>query len=133
MIHVLSLRLAALRSRSDRGAVSVEAMLVLPVLFGIFFLIIQGAIWMNAGNNAQAAATAAYNQARLYDATSTDGIVAGEGMVDRANLTGAHVSVDRNATTTTVTVTGSAPTLVPGFNIAVERTVTGPTERWVGP
>ena len=32
-----------------------------------------------------------------------------------------------------VIVTGTAPTLVPGWDTHVERTVSGPVERWVAP
>jgi Flp pilus assembly protein TadG len=129
--------LTALRraGASERGSQTVEAIIVLPVLFGIFFLIVQGAVWLHAGNIAQAAASSAYNSARLYDAGAADGVAAGTATSQQAGsiLTAAEVAVDRSATTVTVTVSGNAPTLIPGWDTRVERTVSGPTERWIAP
>ena len=134
----LRARLADIRRRHDggadeRGAMSVEAVLVLPVFLLIVFTIINGAVWLHAGNIAQSAASSAYNAARLFDATSNYGVIAASPIAQQPGsvLSNAQVSVNRTATTVTVTVTGTAPTLVPGFNVDVERTVSGPTERWV--
>jgi Flp pilus assembly protein TadG len=129
--------LTALRraGASERGSHTVEGIIVLPVLFGIFFLVIQGAVWVHAGNIAQASASSAYNSARLYDASAADGVAAGTAAAQQSGtvLIGTAVAVDRTATTVTVTVTGNAPTLVPGWNTFVERSVSGPVERWIAP
>ncbi|MFC5928615.1 TadE family protein [Cryobacterium melibiosiphilum] len=121
-------------SGAERGSQTIEALLILPVLFGIFFVIIQGAVWVHAGNIAQAAASSAYNAARLFEATPDDGIAAGNATATGSGmvLSGAVVTVGRTPTEVSVTVTGNAPTLVPGWNTAVERSVTGPVERWIG-
>jgi len=113
----------------------VEALIVLPILFGVFFVIVQGAVWLHAGNIAQAAASSAYNAARLYDAVAADGVAAGTASAQQTGtvLDAAVVVVDRTTTTVTVTVTGTAPTLVPGWDTHVERTVSGPVERWIEP
>lgn len=117
---------------SERGSQTVEGLIVLPVLFGVFFVIVQGAVWLHAGNIAQAAASSAYNAARLYEAVAADGVAAGTETAEQTGtlLSGAVVEVDRTVTSVTVTVTGSAPTLVPGWDTQVERIVTGPVERW---
>ncbi|POH71197.1 TadE protein [Cryobacterium zongtaii] len=129
--------LTALRREgaSERGSQTVEAIIVLPVLFGVFFVIVQGAVWLHAGNIAQAAASSAYNAARLYDSVAADGVAAGTASAQQTGtvLDGAVVEVDRTMTTVTVTVTGNAPTLVPGWDTRVERTVSGPVERWIAP
>jgi Flp pilus assembly protein TadG len=126
--------LTALRraGASERGSQTVEGIIVLPVLFGVFFLIVQGAVWLHAGNIAQASASSAYNSARLYDGSAADGVAAGTATAEQSGtmLVGSAVAVDRTATTVTVTVTGNAPTLVPGWDTFVERTVSGPVERW---
>ena len=121
------------RGEGERGSSSVEAIIILPVLFGIFFIIIQGAVWLQAGNIAQSAATSAYNAARLFDGTTSDGAAAGYATADQAGsiLSNTVVTIDRTATTVTVTVSGDAPTLIPGMTTHVERTVSGPVERWV--
>ncbi|TFC89967.1 TadE/TadG family type IV pilus assembly protein [Cryobacterium sp. TMT4-31] len=133
--------LTALRREgaSERGSQTVEALIVLPILFGVFFVIVQGAVWLHAGNIAQAAASSAYNAARLYDAVAADGVAAGTASAQQTGtvLDGAVVVVDSTITTVTVTVTvtvsGNAPTLVPGWDTRVERTVSGPVERWITP
>lgn len=126
-------RLAA-AAEDQRGAMSIEAVLILPVVLTIIFMIISGAIWFSAGNLAQAAAASAYNTARLYNATSQDGTQAGYAIANQPGtiLENAQVTVTRTATTVTVEVTGNSPTIIPGLNVAVDRTVTGPTEHWVG-
>lgn len=118
---------------NERGLQSAEAVVIIPVFLGIVFAIINGAVWMQAGNIAQSAASSAYNAARLYDGTSSDGVLAGEAIANQPGsvLTDVQVTVQRTPNTVTVTITGTAPTLVPGFEAQVERTVTGPTERWV--
>ena len=107
--------------------------ITLPFLFLIFFTIIQGTMVLQAGNAAQSVASAAYNAARLYGASDGDGVTAGNALLGDlgSTLTNAQVVVERNGQTVTVTVTGQAASLVPGVPLDVERTVYGPTERWV--
>lgn len=118
---------------NERGSAAAESIIVLPVLFLIFFAVVQGAMWIHAGNIAQAAASSAYNESRLYQATETDGVKAGYTTAEQAGtiLSNVSVSVARDAESVTVTVTGSAPSLIPGMPIAVDRTVSGPVERWI--
>lgn len=121
------------RGGNERGSAAVEAIMIIPVVLMIFFGLIQGAVVLQANNVAQAAASTAYNSARLYDASSEDGVSAGNAALTQAGtiLTGTTVSVQRNAETVTVTVTGNAATLLPDIPATISRTVTGPTERWV--
>lgn len=121
------------QSDSERGDSNVEMVIVFPVALLIFFAIIQGAIWFNAGNVAQAAAAAAYNEARTYNGTDSDGVTAGTKFLEAnsGTLNGPSVSVTRTATTVTVTVTGTSMSLIPGLGTNITRTVDGPTERWV--
>jgi Flp pilus assembly protein TadG len=117
----------------ERGDSSVEMVLVFPVFAAMFFAVLQGAIWFDAGNIAQAAANAAYNEARSYDGTSGTGTTAGYDFLEGQNsLLNPTVTVTRTATEVTVTVTGESLTLIPDwFGTEVERTSTGPVERWV--
>lgn len=108
--------------------------LVFPVFAAMVFAIIQGAIWYDAGNVAQAAATVALNEARTYQSTATAGSNAGNTFLadNGANLKSPNVSVARTPTAVTVTVTGHSATIIPGwFGTNISRTVTGPVERWV--
>lgn len=92
--------------------------------FGLFYV---------ASNTAQAAAETAYQQARAYQATPTDGVVAGQELLGPgALLRDGNVTITRSTTTATVTVTGNPVTILPGLPIPpIVRTLTGPIERWV--
>lgn len=117
----------------ERGFETAETVIVLPVLLILIFSIIQGAVWYHGTNLVQAAASNAYEAARLYNATAGDGIAAGQATADQVGsvLSNIQVSVDRSATEATATVTATTPGLLPGVNTTVTKTVTGPTERWV--
>lgn len=119
---------------SERGSASVEAIVAIPVVLLIIFGIIQGVVVLQANNLAQVAASSAYETARLYDATTEDGIAQGNATLSQAGttLSGTEVTVQRTAETVTVTVTGTAPSLLPGVPIPISRTIIGPTEKWVG-
>jgi len=122
------------RGGHERGDSLVEMILVLPVFGGMFFAIVQGAIWADARNLATAAANTAYSNARAYDGTTTGATDAGYQFLETSgrNLDGAVVTVNKTATTVTATVTGHSLTLIPGwFGTDITRTVTGPVERWV--
>lgn len=118
----------------ERGSAPVEFVLIIPVVLLIFFGIIQGSLWYQAQNVAHAAAAAAYNDARVSNGSAGSGQAAGSQVIANhgGSLNGASVSVSRTANQVSVTVTGSAPTIVPGWGgPSVTQTVSGPTERWV--
>lgn len=118
---------------NEHGSASVEAIVILPALFGIFFLIVQGAVWLQAGNIAQSAASSAYNTARLYQSSANAGEAAGYATAEQSGTILEHTTVTVTITDTTVTarVTADGTSLVPGFPTKVDRTVTGPRERWI--
>lgn len=117
----------------DRGAATLQNTIIAPVLLLLLALFLHLGIILHANNLAHAAATSAYNAARAYNASSTDGSTAGLAVLTQSGspISGASVAVDRGANTVTVTVTGTAPSFVPGLTTAIDVTVTGPTERWV--
>lgn len=116
----------------ERGASSVEAALILPALLLVFFAVVHGAAFLHAGNIAQATAQAAYEEARLFDGSAGAGAAAGyaTSAASGGGLENVVVLVDRGTESVTVTVTGQAPMLIPGLPLEVERTITGPAERW---
>lgn len=118
---------------AERGSYSVEAIMVFPALLLILFAIIQGAVFMHAGNIAQAAAQTAYEETRQLNGTVADGTVAGLNAANSGGEALAHASVNvtRTATDINVTVTGEAPSIMPWIPLHVERSITGPVERWV--
>ena len=107
---------------------------ILPGIFLLLFAALQGALWYLGSNVAQAAAFAAYNNARAYQSTTGVGQTAGDQIISGMPgfLQNAQVDVTRTPTTVTVIVTGTAESLIPGVHLPpVSRTVTGPVERWV--
>lgn len=119
--------------RDERGFETAETAIVLPALLLIILAIVQGGLWYHGTNLVQASAVNAYEAARLYDATTADGINAGAATADQAGgmLTNVSVNVERTATEVTATVTAVTPGLIPGVNTTVTKTITGPVERWV--
>lgn len=117
----------------DRGAATLQNTIIAPVLLLVLAVFLHLGIILHANNLAHAAATSAYNAARAYNASSTDGSAAGLAVLNQSGspISGASVAVDRGANTVTVTVTGTAPSFVPGLTTNIDVTVTGPTERWV--
>lgn len=118
--------------RHEHGMQNVSAIAVAPVLLLFVFTIIQAAVFWNASNAAHSLASITYEAQRLYQAAPGAGqAAAGEYLPQLATtLTDVNVNVSRSATQATVTVTGRAPSIVPGWNLAVSKTVTGPVERW---
>jgi hypothetical protein len=102
----------------------------------LILLIVQFAIWANASAAAQATAEEVLAVVRVQGGTAAAGqqratqVLA---QIGNSVLVSAHVSVTRNATTVTVTITGTAEDVipVPGLSLPVHVTVTGPVERFV--
>lgn len=120
-------------TEDERGFETAETAIVLPVLLVMILGLIQGALWYHGSNLTQAAATNAYEAARLYEATTADGITAGNTTASQAGgmLTNVTVTVTRNGNEITATVTATTPSIIPGANTTVTKTITGPIERWV--
>lgn len=120
-------------TRDERGFETAETAIVLPFLLLLILAIVQGGLWYHGTNLTQAAAVNAYEAARLYEATTADGVNAGTTTADQAGgmLTDVTVTVTRTGNEVTATVTATTPGIIPGANTTVTKTVTGPVERWV--
>jgi hypothetical protein len=107
---------------------------ILPGIFLLLFAALQGTLWYLGSNVAQTAAVAAYNDARAYQSTTAAGQTAGTQIIDGMPgfLKNPRVDITRTPTTVTVTITGTAESLIPGVQLPpVSRSITGPVERWV--
>jgi hypothetical protein len=128
-----------IRARRVRAGLAREdgfasEIIILPGLFLILITALQGALWYLGSNVAQTAAVAAYNNARAYQSTPAIGQTAGDEIIDGMPgfLEHSQVEITRTPTTVTVTITGTAESLIPGVQLPpVARTITGPIERWV--
>lgn len=115
--------------RRDRGAITVEVLLYAPLLALFLFTVIQTALWGAALVAARAAADGAARDAAAYNANPGEAQTAAN---DRLESIAGHllgdptITVQRDATTATVTVRGSS-SLIP---LPVSWTSTRPVERF---
>ena len=107
--------------------------MLLPVLFAVMFLGMQGALYYHARTVAIAAAQEGARAAGAEDGTAADGIAAATAFVKQAGgddvLVGATAAGDRSATTATVTIRGSSLSVIPGWTPVIEQSASTPTER----
>lgn len=120
------------RRHRERGSVSVEMVLFMPLLLLILFSGVQGAVYFHARTLAIAAAQEGTRAAARENATLTAGTAAATAfLADVAgdSLTSVTVTGTRSATTATITVRGSSLSLIPGWTPTVEQTANLPVER----
>ncbi len=118
--------------RQDRGSASVEWAIGALVLISLFLLAGHAFTWGTARMAAQKAAGHAVQSTRVVGGTETAGRDDANALLDElhaGDFTDRHVSVERTATQTTVTVTGTVPTLI-GLDLPVTVTRVAPTERY---
>jgi hypothetical protein len=117
------------RPRRDRGEVSVQVVLLTPVLLLLVLVVVQAALWYHAAQVADnAAADGAATAARL-GAGAAAGSAAAAGFVSEAGsqLVEAHVAAD--GTTMVATATVHVPHVLPGWPDTVTRRSAAPIER----
>ena len=121
------------RRAGERGSVSIEQVLLLSVLFGVMFLGMQAALFYHARTVAIAAAEEGARAAGARGGTVGAGTKAaadfvatagGDGVLKAASATGS-----RTPTTATVTVTGQAMSVIPGWTLTITQSATMPVER----
>ena len=118
----------------DRGALTLSYVAVLPFVFLFFMVIIQAAFWFLAREAALAAARQGADAARVLGAPRSAGPGAalafahraGDGYLDdpvasASGSTGSSVAI---------TVSGHAPSFVPGLVVQVSETVQAPVEQF---
>ena len=108
---------------------SVLATILFPLVLSSLWLTMQWAMLTWAHATAQAAAQDGARAAAALNATAGTGeskalTAAGNGSID--NL---HVTAQRAARLTTVTITGTALQVIPGFPVTIQVTATSPTQR----
>ncbi len=126
------------RIREERGSGSLELVVVFPAVLLLIFGVLQGALYYHARNVALAAAEEGLRDARVENASGQAGVQRAESFLADAGGTGvlnsSAVTASRSATQVTVTVTGSAPSVLPGLGgFAVSQSASGPVERVTTP
>lgn len=130
------IRTAAPRLRSlaseERGAVSVQLVVLVPAVMFIIMAVIQFALTEHAHHIAQSAASKALAAARAENATGGDGQAAAAAVLDAIGddvLRNAHVTVTRDAQRVRVEVSGEVLGPLPG--VRVRAVAVGFVEQWV--
>ncbi|MFF3950539.1 TadE family protein [Streptomyces sp. NPDC001902] len=129
---------AAARLRGDRGETSIQMAVVFPFVIVLTLAVVQAGMWFHARNIALAAAREGVTAARTYQADDADGAARAREVLGRIagdSLRGPAVSTaGSGAESVRVTVTGTAPSLLPGTRgLRVTQSATGPREQWTTP
>ncbi|MCC0100679.1 pilus assembly protein [Streptomyces flavotricini] len=131
---------AALRRRlaGDRGEASIQMAIIFPFVILVTVAVVQAAMWVHARSIALTAAREGVAAARVYQAPDGAGAARALetlGRIAGDSLTATSVSTSgSSATDVRVTVTGSAPSLIPGVGgLSVSQSAGAPRERWTTP
>jgi Flp pilus assembly protein TadG len=122
----------ARRTRDERGALSIEFLLVISALMLVFLVMLQYAVKAHAHRVAEAAAEEALAAASAYDGSAASGEQAGNHTLnDLGSLSNTTVVVTRSGTTASATVTGDVEQLIPFLPVHVTVRIEGPVEQFV--
>ena len=112
-----------------RGSVSVEAVLVMPVFFAAVFGIMEASLWVYASTVAQAAAQDGVRAATVYRGSTLQGVHTAETILATRDCGRDWVvTTSAGGTVLTFTVTGRAPSVVPGLGLTVRQSASLPWE-----
>ncbi|MEO3939217.1 TadE family protein [Dermatophilaceae bacterium Soc4.6] len=119
--------------RRDHGSASIQLVVLMPALFSVMFLGMQGALVYHARTVAMAAAQEGARTAAGLTGTAPAGaqdaysFIADAGGADV--LEAPQVTTSRSATTATVTVTGVSLSVIPGWSLIVTQSASVSVER----
>ena len=116
----------------ERGSITVELTVLMPVLLATLFGGIQAGMVFHARHIAIAAAQEGAREAAAYQANLPDGISTATTVAadwGGTTLTGINVTGRRTTTRVSITVQGTAVSLLPGTSWPIEQTATLPVER----
>lgn len=121
--------------QDERGAVSIEMVVLLPALFAVLFLGMQAALYYHARTIAIAAAQEGARAAAANQAGSADGVSAASAYLADAgdSLESSRATAQRTGTTATVTVRGRALSVIPGWRPVITQRASAEVERLTAP
>ena len=119
------------RPRDDRGALT-ASVAVLAAVLALFFAVVQISLWFYGRSVATTAARHGLDAARIESGSAADGrSTALEFLSQAGGVTDYTVGTTRSATDVEVTISGSAVTVLPFFDVPITVTIDGPVERFV--
>lgn len=126
------IRLGACRGE-ERGSVSIQMMILMPVMFLVMFSGMQAALYYHARTIAIAAAQEGAREAGGENGSRDSGLKAARDFISQSGgtdaLTNSSVSGSRSATTATVTVSGQSLSVIPGWKVTITQSSSAPVER----
>jgi Flp pilus assembly protein TadG len=129
-----SRRLPRERKREEGGLVTVEWVIVFPVMFFVILVILQFGLWIHASHVASAAAQEGARAARAEDGSAEAGSDRARAFIRGTGaqvLLGPRVDVSRGSDVATVKVSGQAVSIVPlPFDLPVNEKATQTVERF---
>lgn len=129
----LAARGKAVARRRDDGSVSIQLVVLMPALFSVMFLGMQGALFYHARTVAMAAAQEGARTAAGLTGTGPAGTQDAYSFITDAGgadvLKAPQVTSSRSATSATVTVTGISLSVIPGWSPTITQSASFPVER----
>ena len=117
----------------ERGSTSIQMVMLMPALFAVMFLGLQGALYYYASNVAGNAAHEGASAASAYQNRDNQGIgpqAASDALAQsHGSLQDWQVATTATLDAVTVTVTGHPLSVLPGLELRVARSATLPWER----
>jgi Flp pilus assembly protein TadG len=115
----------------ERGSAAAELVIATPLLLLLIMGIVQFALWEHATHVAEAVAQQGLSVGRLQGSSAAAGKAEAQTVFDqlgRGVLINSDIAASRNATNTTVVVTGHAESVIGLFSFPVRAVASGPTE-----
>lgn len=127
---------ARMRLGDDRGAVTLQIVVLMPALFLLMFTGMQAALIYHGRTVALAAAQEGARVAAVMSSTSEAGNAAATQFVISAGgqdvLRDVSITATRDTTTARVTITGTTLSVVPGWTPAITQSAVAPLEQVSG-
>ncbi|MEU3795954.1 TadE family protein [Streptomyces fructofermentans] len=121
------------RWRDDRGDTSIQMAIVFPFVLLATVAVIQASMWYYARQIALTAAREGLTTARAYQSSPAHGAARARDVLERVagdSLRGYSVTVNSSGQRIQVQVTGTAMSMIPGMDLQVTQSASGPVERW---
>jgi len=119
--------------RDERGSVTIQMVFLMPALFLLMFLGLQGALYYQAREVALAAAQEGAREAGSENGSRDSGVATASTFLQDAGgsdvMTLTSVSGSRTTTTATITVTGKSMSVIPGWHVTISQSASVPVER----
>ncbi|MFI6688394.1 TadE/TadG family type IV pilus assembly protein [Streptomyces sp. NPDC050485] len=118
------------RSARDRGAVSLEMLIVFPAVLLVILLVVHVGLWWHARNVALSAAQLGVESARVRGASAGTGTAEARDFLARAggSISNASVTGSKGATVR-IHVTGYVDTMIPGLRLRIDQHADAAAER----